>query len=50
MRFLARLPFLRRRQRDFDEEVESHLALEAERLVRQGMAPAMAQDAAFGSR
>src|SRR5918911_2440946 len=42
----------RRSQRDFEEEIRSHLDLEADRLIAQGMAPDDAQAAArraFGS-
>jgi hypothetical protein len=36
----------RRSQRDFQEEIQAHLALETERLRAQGMSPADAERAA----
>ena len=36
----------RRSQADFDEEIRAHMALEADRLQAEGMAPAEARDAA----
>ena len=36
----------RRRDEDFDHEIEAHLALEAERLIENGMSPAEAREAA----
>src|SRR5919202_1974495 len=45
-------PWHRRSQRDFEEEIRSHLDLEDDRLVAQGMAPDDARAAArraFGS-
>ena len=36
----------RRSQRDFDEEIRSHIEIEADRLVAEGMSPDMAFDAA----
>src|SRR6476660_7646799 len=38
--------FRRRASNDFDVEIESHIHLEADRLIAEGMSPEHAQDAA----
>ena len=43
---MMRLPWRRRKEGDFSAEVDAHIALEAERLMGDGMAPADARAAA----
>ena len=43
---MMRLPWQRRRQEDFSAEVAAHIALEADRLIEDGLSPADARSAA----